>query len=230
MEQKNIDTSTLFDRLHASFAVFTRIPGIQGHTAKRIETAIAHWPLTGWTTGAAQALVLWAGSYYLPWALTVALAVLVRACICPHPKLLATRSMNLTLLIIFELLISALYLRMDTHTAVAIALAGGPYAHMVTSQMVAMLSYREDKETSMWHVAFRKYSTKAGLWLLAQGIVPLIIAVLVAGLDWYYLVFAPCVVMYFCYLLAIRQYGGYTVDLLLAVSALLEAVVYIVVG
>ena len=226
--QININRSKGIDRIHASFAVFSFIPFIKKEDVRHAETAVEHWPLVGWTTGAAQALVFLLASHWLPWLVVIALALCVRLLLLPKPRIFDSRTMNVMSVALYELLLSALWLRLDTLTAAFVVFAAGPYAHMVTAQLVAMLSYREEAETNGWHIAFRKYSTAAGLWLFAQGMTPLLIAFFFGGIDWQWVVFAPCLAMYFSYLFIIRTFRGYTIDAMIAVSALLEAVVYLV--
>lgn len=220
-----IDRTKVTDRIHASLAVFTFVPFVRRADVRHAETAVECWPIVGWTTGAFQALVLLVAAPWLPWLAAIALALLARVLLCPKPRLLPTKGMNWMGVAIYELLLSALLLRLEPFTAAAVLFAAAPYAHMVCAQMVAMLPYREAAETNPWHIAFRKYSTASGLWLFAQGILPMAVAIYVAGVNWQWMVFAPCLVMYFSYLFLLRRLGGYTVDALIAVSALLEAVV-----
>ena len=228
MEAK-INRSNMIDCVHASFVVFTRIPFLRKEQLRHAERAVEHWPLTGWTTGALQAVVLIYGARWLPWLLAIAIALCLRLLCCQKPRLFASREINITVVALYELLFSALLLRLDPFTAGAAVFASAPYAHMVCAQLTAMLPYQVSRETNGWHIAFYMYSTTSGLWLFVQGMLPLLLAVFVGGVDWQWVIFAPCVVMYFAYLVLLNRLGGYTIDTLIAVSALLEAVFCLVV-
>ena len=78
--QINIDQTRWYDRIWASFIFFTRLPFWRLHQPAQecYKTVVEHWPLTGWLTGGLMAATLWVGSMYLPYAVAVLLAIVVR--------------------------------------------------------------------------------------------------------------------------------------------------------
>ena len=77
-----------------------------------------------------------------------------------------------------------------------------------------MMPYARTEEESKAHVIYRKISIKAGLSLSVQGVLPLVLMLYLTGglLRWESLIFAPCLVMYFMYLLIWHRLKGYTGD------------------
>ena len=76
----NIDQTKWYDRIWAAFIFFTRLPFWRLHQPPKecYATVVEHWPLTGWLTGGLTAATLYVGSLYLPYAVAVLLAIVVR--------------------------------------------------------------------------------------------------------------------------------------------------------
>ncbi|MBQ8047932.1 MAG: hypothetical protein IJ196_08420 [Prevotella sp.] len=219
----DINPSRLVERIAASFVVFTRVSFGRDFRlpASSLMTAVEHWPLSAWFTSALQALTLLALSRFLPWLAAIAVAIVLRMLVVERPQVFG-KSYERLALVVYEVLLSACLLHLEPLTAAATLFAAGPFSRMITSQMVMMLPYAEEHETARYHIAFRKYSTLNGLWLFVQGIVPLLLMLMLTGGNWQWLVFIPCLMMYFSYMFVYRQYGGYTIDILLTVASLIE--------
>jgi adenosylcobinamide-GDP ribazoletransferase len=132
-------------------------------------------------------------------------------------------------LIFYELLLAAALFSMTPTMAALTILAADPFAKMVTSQLILMMPYARNEETAKNHTVYRKPDVKAGVLLAVQGMLPM------AGFlwltrrqtDWSTLVFVPCVVMYFLYLLMWKRIRGYTGDCCGAVCLLVELAFYL---
>ena len=64
-----IERTRYIDRLLASFVFFTRLPfwRLAQPPKECYSHVVEHWPLVGWLTGGVMALVLYFGSWLLPW-------------------------------------------------------------------------------------------------------------------------------------------------------------------
>jgi len=255
--QTNIDQTRWYDRIWAAFIFFTRLPFWRWHQPPQAcyKTVVEHWPLTGWLTGGLMAATLYVGSMYLPYIIAVLLAVLVRLLVTGalHEDGLADfldgfgggghdRERILTImkdshigtygvlgLIIYELLlVAALYSLPPTLAALTI-LAADPYAKMVTAQLVTMMPYARKEEEAKNKTVYRKMQWPAGISLAIQGLLPMGLYLWYTGLPWELVIFIPCLVMYFLYLLIWNRLRGYTGDCCGAVCLLVELTVYLVV-
>ncbi len=114
-----------------------------------------------------------------------------------------------------------LSLRYIPHTfAAAAVFAAVPFSRMVACQLVLMLPYRGKAE-----VAPSRYSTAEGLLLFIAGMAPFAPLLWLAtgtALNWSWLVFAPCIVMYGLYMLLARHLHGFTYDSMVVVSMIVE--------
>ena len=108
-------------------------------------------------------------------------------------------------------------------------LAADPYAKMVTAQLIMMMPYARREEEAKARVVYRKADWKAGLGLTFQGLLPIGAFLWYTGIAWEYVLFIPCLVMYFLYLLIWNRLRGYTGDCCGAVCLLIELAVYLVV-
>jgi adenosylcobinamide-GDP ribazoletransferase len=246
-----------FDRIWAAFIFFTRLPFWRLHQPPRecYQTVVEHWPLTGWLTASVMAATLWVGSMYLPYIIAVLLAIMVRLLTTGalHEDGLAdffdgfggggsNRERILTimkdshigtygviaLILYFALLAATLY-SLPPHLAAMTILAADPYAKMATSQLIMMLPYARREEEAKAKMVYRKMDWKAGLILSVQGLLPIGTFLWYTGIAWEYVLFIPCLVMYFLYLLIWNRLRGYTGDCCGAVCLLVELTVYLVV-
>ena len=206
-----------------------------------------------------MAATLYVASWYLPYSLAVLLAIIVRLLITGalHEDGLAdfldgfggggnNRERILAImkdshigtygvigLILYELLLAAALLAMPVELAALTILAADPYAKMVTAQLVSMMPYARRAEDAKNKVVYRKVPIVSSILLAVQGLLPGLIVLLFTPLGtlphWGLIIFVPCLVMYFLYLLIWRKIHGYTGDCCGAVCLLVELTVYLVV-
>jgi adenosylcobinamide-GDP ribazoletransferase len=255
--QVNIQQSKWYDRIWAAFIFFTRLPFWRLHEPSKdsYNAVVEYWPLTGWLTGGLMAATLWIGSLYLPYMLAVLLAIMVRLLITGalHEDGLAdfldgfggggsNRERILTImkdshigtygvigLIIYELLLAASLFSMPPLLAALAIMAAGPYSKMVTAQLIMMMPYARKEEEAKAKMIYRKMDWRAGLGLAIQGLLPMVAFLWYTHLSWELIIFLPCIVMYFLYLLIWNKIRGYTGDCCGAVCLLVELTVYIVI-
>jgi len=248
-----IDQTHWYDRILASFIFFTRLPFWRLRQPPRqcYTTVVEHWPLTGWLTATLMAATLWGVSIYMPYAVAVLAAIVVRLLVTGalHEDGLADffdgfggggsdRSRILAImkdshigtygvlaLIVYELLLAATLYSMTPVMAALTILAADPFAKMVTAQLVMMMPYARHEEEAKAKVVYRKMDWKAGLSLAVQGLLPIGLFLWYTGLPWQMVIFVPCLVMYFLYLLIWRRLRGYTGDCCGAVCLLVELAV-----
>ena len=246
-----------YNRLWASFIFFTRLPFWRLHEPPKesYESVVEYWPLTGWLTGGLMAATVWVGSMYLPYMIAVLLAIVVRLLVTGalHEDGLADfldgfggggsdRERILTImkdshigtygvigLIMYELLLAATLLYMPPSIAALGILAATPYARMVTAQLIMMMPYARREEEAKAKTVYRKMSWGAGVSLTFQGLLPIIAFLWYTGLPWEMVIFIPCVVMYFLYLLIWHKLRGYTGDCCGAVCLLVELTTLLVI-
>ena len=202
-----------------------------------------------------MAATLWVGSHYLPYLVAVLLAVVVRLLITGalHEDGLADfldgfgggghdRERILTImkdshigtygvlgLIIYELLLVATLYSLPPTLAALTILAADPYAKMVTAQLITMMPYARKEEEAKNKTVYRKMQWPAGISLAIQGLLPMGLYLWYTGLPWELVIFIPCLVMYFLYLLIWNRLRGYTGDCCGAVCLLVELTVMLVV-
>ena len=255
--QINIDKTHWYDRIWAALIFFTRLPFWRLHQPPKecYQTVVEHWPLAGWITGGAMAATLYFGSWYLPYAIAVLLAIVVRLLVTGalHEDGLAdfldgfggggsNRERILAImkdshigtygvigLIFYELLLAAALLSMTPELAALTILAADPYSKMVTSQLITMMPYARSEEEAKNKTVYRKISWQAGVELAIQGLLPMAAYIWYTGMRWDLIIFIPALVMYFLYLLIWRKIHGYTGDCCGAVCLLVELTVYLVV-
>lgn len=219
-------------------------------------SVVEHWPLTGWLTGGVMAAVLYFGSWYFPYAVAVILAIVARILLtgalhedglCDFfdgfggggsdrqrildimkDSRIGTYGM-LGIVCYVALLFAALYSLPPYLAALTIA-AADPYAKMVAGQIIMMMPYARTEEESKARTVYRRMDVRAGISLAIQGLLPLaayIYYILGGNADWQLMVFAPCIVMYFLYLLIWRRLRGYTGDCCGALFLLVELTFYL---
>jgi adenosylcobinamide-GDP ribazoletransferase len=254
--QTNIDRTHWYDRIWAAFIFFTRLPFWRLHEPPKecYRSVVEYWPLTGWLTGGLMAATLWVGSLYLPYMVAVVLAIAVRLLVTGalHEDGLADffdgfgggsdRERILTImkdshigtygvlgLILYELLLAATLYSMPPTLAAFSILAASPYARMVSAQLVMMMPYARREEEAKNKTIYRKMDWQAGLSLAVQGLLPLVAFIWMTQVKWEMIVFIPCVVMYFLYLLIWNKLHGYTGDCCGAICLLVELTTLLVV-
>ncbi len=255
--QTNIDQTRWYYRIWASFIFFTRLPFWRLHQPPQecYKTVVEHWPLTGWLTGGAMAATIYFGSMVLPYPVVIVLAIVVRLFITgalhedgladfldgfggggsDRERILAIMkdshigTYGVLGLVVYELLLAATLYTLNAETAALAVLAADPYAKMVTAQLILMMPYARREEEAKAKTVYRKFNTLAGISLALQGLLPMAIFLYLTRLPWELVIFLPCIVMYFLYLLIWNKLRGYTGDCCGAVCLLVELAVYIVV-
>lgn len=256
--QIDIDQTRWYDRIWAAFTFFTRLPFWRLHEPPKecYKTVVEHWPLTGWLTAGLMAATLWTGSLFMPYAVAVLLAIVVRLLVTGalHEDGLAdfldgfggggnNRERILAImkdshigtygvigLIIYELLLATALFSMTPAIAALTILAADPFAKMVTAQLVMMMPYARTEEEAKNKTVYRKMSWKAGISLAIQGLLPMALFILLTNAPWEMVIFIPFLVMYFLYLMIWRKIHGYTGDCCGAVCLLVELAVYLVIS
>ena len=255
--QTNIDQTRWYDRIWAAFIFFTRLPFWRLHQPPQecYKTVVEHWPLTGWLTGGAMAASIYFGSMVLPYPVVIVLAIVVRLLITgalhedgladfldgfggggsDRERILAIMkdshigTYGVLGLVVYELLLAATLYTLNAETAALAVLAADPYAKMVTAQLILMMPYARREEEAKAKTVYRKFNTMAGISLALQGLLPMAIFLYLTRLPWELVIFLPCIVMYFLYLLIWNKLRGYTGDCCGAVCLLVELAVYLVV-
>ena len=202
-----------------------------------------------------MALTLYVGSMYLPYIIAVVAAIVVRLLLTGalHEDGLADfldgfggggsdRGRILAImkdshigtygvlgLILYELLLTAALYSLTPTMAALTILAATPYARMVAAQLIMMMPYARREEEAKARVVYRKIEWQAGVSLAIQGLLPMAAFLWLTRLSWEMVIFIPCVVMYFLYLLIWNRLRGYTGDCMGAVCLLIELMVYLVV-
>lgn len=255
--QTSIDQTKWYDRIWASLIFFTRLPFWRLHQPPKecYQSVVEHWPLTGWLTGGLMAATLWLGSLYLPYIIAVLLAVVVRLLVTGalHEDGLADfldgfggggsdRARILAImkdshigtygvigLIFYEFLLVAALYSLPPLMAVWAILGVNPFSKMVTAQLIMMMPYARREEEAKARVVYRKMSWQAGVSLAVQGLLPMVWFIYITKVSWEVVIFIPCIVMYFLYMLIWHKIHGYTGDCCGAVSLLVELTALLVI-
>ena len=257
MEGRSLSNFKWYDSLLAALIFFTRLPFWRLRQPPRSSYAavVEWWPLTGWLTGGAMAATLYFGSMTLPYLVVVIAAIAVRLLITGalHEDGLADfldgfggggtdrqRILNIMKdshigtygvlgLILYVLLLGTALYSMSPELAALTILAADPYSKMVASELVIMMPYARTEETAKSHIVYRKPTVAAGISLAIQGLLPMVGFLWYTRLSWEMIIFLPCLVMYFLYLMIWRRLRGYTGDCCGAVYLLVELAVCLVV-
>lgn len=255
--QTNIDQTKWYDRIWASYIFFTRLPFWRLHQPPKecYKTVVEHWPLTGWLIGAVMAATLWLGSLYLPYMVAVLMAIVVRLLLTgalhedgladfldgfggggsDRERILAIMkdshigTYGVIGLILYEMLLAATLFSMTPIMAALAIMAATPYARMVAAQLIMMMPYARRAEEAKAKMVYRKMNWRASISLAIQGLLPMVAFLWMTRVSWEMVIFIPCIVMYFLYLLIWRKIHGYTGDCCGAVCLLVELTVLIVV-
>ena len=247
----------MFNRIWAAFIYFTRLPFWRLHEPPRAcyKTVVEHWPLTGWLTGGAMAATLYYGSMVMPHAIAVLAAIGVRMLITGafHEDGLAdfldgfgggghdrqrildimkdshVGTYGMLGLTLYVLLLAAVLFHLPSTVAALAIVAADPYSKMLSAQLVMMMPYARPESEAKSGTVYRRPDWKAGISLAVQGLLPMVAFLWLTGIPWQMVVFVPCLVMYFLYLLIWHRLRGYTGDCCGAICLLVELAVYLVV-
>ena len=249
-----------YDRPWAAFIFFTRLPFWRLHQPPRpcYSSVVEWWPLVGWLTGGIMAAILYFAPLVLPYSVAVLLAVVARILLTgalhedgladffdgfggggtDRERILAIMKDShigtygvLSLILYVALLYLCLY-DLSPLMAALTVLAADPYAKMLSAQLTQMMPYARTEETAKAHTVYRRMSLPSGILLALQGLLPMgaYVYLLHAHIDWQWLLFVPCLTMYFLYLFVWRRLRGYTGDCCGAFFLLIELSVYLVVN
>ena len=256
----SLNTSKWYDNIWAAMIFFTRLPLWRIHQPphESYRTVVEHWPLAGWITGAVMAATLYFGSMFLPYPVAIIMAVSSRILLtgalhedglCDFfdgfgggggnkARILEIMKDSrigtygvLGIVLYIALLAAALY-SMPPKIAAFTILAADPYAKMIAGQIIMMMPYARTEEESKAKTVYRKMNVTASLSLAAQGLLPLAAYtyIMYVHIDWQLLVFTPCIVMYFLYLMIWNKLKRYTGDCCGALFLLVELSIYITVA
>jgi adenosylcobinamide-GDP ribazoletransferase len=212
--------------------------------------AVEFWPLVGWLTGGVMAATLYLASYVVPYHIAVLLAIIVRLLITgamhedgladfldgfggggtdrerilaimkdSHIGTYGVLGLTLYLAMLFAVLVA-----MPADLAALAVVAADPYAKMVASQIIVMMPYARTAATAKNRTVYQRPTTAAGVGLAVQGLLPMTVVLWLLRdvVSWSVVIFAPCFVFYFLYLLIWRRLHGYTGDCCGAVCLLTE--------
>lgn len=137
-------------------------------------------------------------------------------------------------LIVYVALLFMTLAALPPQTAALTVLAADPYAKMLAAQIVQMMPYARTADTAKARVVYRRINTKAAVLLGVQGLLPIGLYIYYmyytgADFDWQWLIFIPCLTMYFLYRLIWSRLRGYTGDCCGALFLLTELTAYLAV-
>ncbi len=220
-------------------------------------SVVEHWPLVGWFTGCIMATVLYFASMIFPYTVAVLLAIATRLLITGalHEDGLTdffdgfggggnNRQRILDIMkdsrigtygvvgiILYGLLLFTSLVSMPPYIAAISIVAADPFAKMVAGQIIMMMPYARTEDEAKAKVVYRKMNIRAGISLAVQGLLPLALffylapAIMLANWEW--IIFVPCLVMYFLYMMIWRKLRGYTGDCCGALFLLIELSFYL---
>lgn len=257
--QISLNTSKWWQNIWAALIFFTRLPfwRIYQPPKNSYKAVVEYWPIIGWLTGGIMAAIIYLGSMVMPHTIAVLFAILSRIIITGglHEDGLtdfidgfggggSDRQRILDIMkdsrigtygvvgILFYILILFFTLTsLPVPLAAITVFAADPYAKMIAAQIIEMMPYARTEEESKAKNIYRKFNTQAGISLTIQGMLPLTLFFYYTKgiIDWYFVVFVPCIVMYFMYLLIWKRLKGYTGDCCGALFLIIELSVYITV-
>lgn len=131
---------------------------------------------------------------------------------------------DIAALVLYELLFFIALYHMRQPYAAFVVFAIDPFCRMIAGQITQMTP-------CVGGQYYRKFSVRVGVSFFIQGVLPLaILLYLYQDIAWQLIVFAPCVVLYFLYLIILHKLKGYTKDCIGAIFLLTELTVYLVVA
>ena len=258
--QISLNTSKWWQNIWAALIFFTRLPfwRIYQPPKESYKAVVEYWPIVGWLTGGSMAAVIYFGSMVMPQNLTIILAILTRIMITGalHEDGLTDfvdgfggggtdRQRILDIMkdsrigtygvlgiIFYELLLFMCLSSMPPTLAALTVFAADPYAKMIAGQIIQMMPYARTEEQSKAKNIYRRMNIRAGISLAIQGLLPIGVFIYFTHtvIEWNLIIFVPCIVMYFLYLMIWKRLHGYTGDCCGALFLLIELSVYITVA
>lgn len=258
--QISLNTSKWWQNIWAALIFFTRLPfwRIYQPPKDSYKAVVEYWPIVGWLTGGLMAATLYFGSMVMPYNMAIICAILIRVLVTGalHEDGLTDfidgfggggtdRQRILDIMkdsrigtygvlgiIFYELLLFFTISSLPPKLAAITIFAADPYAKMIAGQIIQMMPYARTEEQSKAKNIYRRMNIHAGISLAVQGLLPLFFFFYVTRgiVEWNMVVFIPCVVMYFLYLLIWKRLHGYTGDCCGALFLLIELSVYLTVA
>lgn len=258
--QISLNTSKWWQNIWAALIFFTRLPFWRIYLPPKdsYKAVVEYWPIVGWLTGGLMAATLYFGSMVMPYNMAIICAILIRVLVTGalHEDGLTDfidgfggggtdRQRILDIMkdsrigtygvlgiIFYELLLFFAISSLPPKLAAITIFAADPYAKMIAGQIIQMMPYARTEEQSKAKNIYRRMNIHAGISLAVQGLLPLGLFFYVTKgiVEWNMVVFIPCVVMYFLYLLIWKRLHGYTGDCCGALFLLIELSVYLTVA
>ena len=258
--QISLNTSKWWQNIWAALIFFTRLPfwRIYQPPKDSYKAVVEYWPIVGWLTGGLMAATLYFGSMVMPYNMAIICAILIRVLVTGalHEDGLTDfidgfggggtdRQRILDIMkdsrigtygvlgiIFYELLLFFAISTLPPKLAAITIFAADPYAKMIAGQIIQMMPYARTEEQSKAKNIYRRMNIHAGISLAVQGLLPLGLFFYVTRgiVEWNMVVFIPCVVMYFLYLLIWKRLHEYTGDCCGALFLLIELSVYLTVA
>ena len=115
---------------------------------------------------------------------------------------------------------------MDAPSAAITIIAADAYSRMISGQSIQMMPCATAREGFGTTPPYAKLSIADGIVYFVIGILPLTVLLWISSgnVRWDLLIFSPCLVMYFMYLLTWRRFGGYTDKTIAAMQVVAELV------
>ncbi len=249
-----------YQNVWAALIFFTRLPfwRLYEPPKESFRAVVEFWPLAGWLTGGMMAAALYFGSWVMPYALAVAAAILLRLLLTGalHEDGLADfvdgfgggtdrqrileimkdshiGTYGVLTLIVYEGLLFICLYHLPPPVAALTILAADPFSKMLAGQIVQMMPYARTEQEAKNRTVYRRIDLRAGVMLAFQGLLPVIpfyflVGSGIPGIHW--VLFVPCLTMYFLYLKIWHQLRGYTGDCCGAMFLLVELSVYLTVA
>lgn len=258
--QISLSTSKWWQNAWAALIFFTRLPfwRIYQPPKESYRAVVEYWPLVGWLTGGIMAAVIYYGSMVMPHGLAVLAAIIVRVLITgalhedgltdfidgfggggnDRQRILDIMkdsrigTYGMLGIVFYMLLLFFTLSSLPVPLAAVTVVAADPYAKMIAAQIIEMMPYARTEAESKAKNVYRRFNVGAGASLAIQGLLPLgIFFFYTRGVvDWQYVVFVPCVVMYFMYSLIWKRLRGYTGDCCGALFLIIELSLYLTVA
>lgn len=254
--QISLNTSKWWQDAWAALIFFTRLPlwRIYQPPKDSYKAVVEYWPLAGWITGGIMSATIYFGSSFFSPLTVIILAIAIRVLMTGalHEDGLADfvdgfgggynkektlqimkdshiGTYGVIALIFYFMLLFCTLISLPYTISALLVLAADPFCKMISAQLTVMLPYARKEEESKAHVIYRKMSVIAGIRLFLLGITPAIPLVLYLHehISLEILLFIPCVVLYFLYMMMLRRLKGYTGDCCGAAFLITELSIYI---